>query len=217
MAWVRLLAALLCLWAGQGIAAEIRVIDGDTFDLGGDRVRLLNIDAPELGQTCRDRRGRNYRCGEAAANALRALLASGSVRCVSQGRDDYDRVLAHCTAAGRDIGAQLVSTGVAVAFTRYSEEYLPQQVDAFKAGAGLWAGSFQMPWEFRAERWERAAQQVPRGDCPIKGNINRKGEKIYHTPYSRHYDRTRINERNGERWFCDEAEALAAGWRPPIW
>ena len=67
----------------------------------------------------------------------------------------------------------------------------------------------------RDNRWDRAAARSPRPGCPIKGNINvGSGERIYHTPSSAAYDRTVIDESKGERWFCDEAEAIAAGWRP---
>lgn len=65
------------------------------------------------------------------------------------------------------------------------------------------------------KRWERAAAASPRPGCPIKGNINRDGERIYHTPWSPWYERVQIDESQGERWFCDEAEAEAAGWRAP--
>jgi hypothetical protein len=64
-----------------------------------------------------------------------------------------------------------------------------------------------------ADRWERAAETPPAG-CPIKGNIGAEGERIYHTPWSPWYARTKIDEDKGERWFCDEAEAIEAGWRP---
>ena len=217
MAWVRLAACLLCLWAGPVAAQQIRIVDGDTFDLGQTRVRLLDIDAPEMGQTCRDHRRKAYRCGERAANALRELLSVGRVRCAGSERDRYGRRLARCTVGGQDVGAMMVLGGQAVAYTKFADTYLPQQLDAHKAGRGLWAGSFQLPWEFRAAEWQNAAATGPRADCPIKGNINARGERIYHTPYSRHYHKTRIDTRRGERWFCDEAEARAAGWRAPFW
>ena len=81
-----------------------------------------------------------------------------------------------------------------------------------RAGAGLWAGTFDPPWEWRAAI---VAETAP-DDCVIKGNISRSGERIYHLPFQDHYDRTRISEEAGERWFCSEAEALAAGWRRSI-
>jgi hypothetical protein len=71
----------------------------------------------------------------------------------------------------------------------------------------------EAPWDFRADRWERAAAASPRPGCPIKGNIADDEEHIYHTPWSPWYSRTKIDEGKGERWFCDEAEAIEAGWR----
>ncbi len=71
-------------------------------------------------------------------------------------------------------------------------------------------------WEYRAEKREVAEQDSPDG-CPIKGNINSKGERIYHAPWSPWYAKTKLSVEKGERWFCDEGEALAAGWRAPIW
>lgn len=83
------------------------------------------------------------------------------------------------------------------------------------AGRGIWQADAIPPWEWRASRWERAAEASPRPGCPIKGNINARGERIYHTPWSPNYLRTVIDESRGERWFCDEAEAAVAGWRAP--
>ena len=54
---------------------------------------------------------------------------------------------------------------------------------------------------------------VTHGDCRIKGNISWSGERIYHLPGGEFYNVTRINAARGERWFCTEAEARAAGWR----
>lgn len=83
----------------------------------------------------------------------------------------------------------------------------------------MWQGQFQRPALFREAQWNAAEQdssEEMKSDCPIKGNINRKGVKIYHTPWgSRDYKRTRINEQKGERWFCSESEAVDAGWRAP--
>lgn len=49
--------------------------------------------------------------------------------------------------------------------------------------------------------------------CNIKGNVNTRGERIYHVPGQEYYEETRIVAAHGERWFCSEAEARAAGWR----
>lgn len=221
---IRLLALLLLaaasLAAGPAradIAADIagaaRVIDGDTLEVAGQVVRLDGIDAPESGQRCRDGAGRDWPCGRDAARAL-AGWAAGGVRCAGSARDDYGRLIAVCAGAGGEINARLVRDGWALAFRRYSLRYVAEEDAARSAGAGIWAGSFTAPWDFRAGRWESAAADAPLAGCPIKGNISANG-RIYHTPYSRDYDRTRIDTARGERWFCSEAEALAAGWRAP--
>jgi hypothetical protein len=101
-------------------------------------------------------------------------------------------------------------------FRRYSDRFTEEEDAAKAAGIGLWQTDFEPPWEYRAKRWEVAAQQAP-DRCPIKGNINRDGQRIYHTPWgSQWYDRTRISTAHDERWFCSEREALDAGWRAPL-
>jgi hypothetical protein len=83
------------------------------------------------------------------------------------------------------------------------------------AGVGIWSSEFQMPWEWRAtDSAKTETQPDAQGRCVIKGNISKSGERIYHVPGNRYYDRTIVDERAGERWFCSESEAIAAGWRP---
>ena len=108
----------------------------------------------------------------------------------------------------------MVADGFAWAYTHYSEDYLPEQRAAEAEGMGIWQHPTQTPWDFRADRWTRAALEAPDG-CPIKGNVSGNGQ-IYHTPWSPWYPRTKIDPSKGERWFCDEAEAFAAGWRAPL-
>ncbi|WP_417669337.1 thermonuclease family protein [Roseibium sp.] len=189
----------------------VRVIDGDTIELGGEKIRLDGIDAPELGQTCLTSTGKPWPCGKASRDYLKRLTQSGPVTCRGTETDAYDRRIATCHADTRNLNAEMIRSGHALAFRRYSTAYVVEEEAARIAGKGLWAGLFDMPWDYRAQKWQVAAQAVP-ADCPIKGNITSRG-KIYHTPWSPHYDRTRIDESAGERWFCSEAEALAAGWR----
>jgi endonuclease YncB( thermonuclease family) len=209
---VRSLFAFTMLVSATAIPAiaGVYVVDGDTFDLDGTRIRINGIDAPEFGQKCG-----SWECGKAAAAKLADLLRSGAVRCKVHGADGYGRSIATCTSGNRDIGAEMVATGYAWAFVKYSDAYEDQQDLARKAGLGIWSEPSQPAWEYRAAAWDRAEQQSPRG-CPIKGNISENG-RIYHAPWSPWYSRTRINEAKGERWFCSEAEAVAAGWRAPEW
>lgn len=212
----RIAAALLvaCIalpaWAGG-----VRVVDGDTLELKGEKIRLLYIDAPEHGQRCTTREGRGYDCGAAATKALRKLVSRGRVVCRGSERDQYGRLLAHCAVDGQDIGAALVAGGYAVAYREYGDEYLDQELDAAKAGRGLWAGGFELPSEYRRAMRAATAQKAPDPGCRIKGNISRSGARIYHRPGDGSYQATRIDTGKGERWFCDEAEARRAGWRPP--
>ena len=94
--------------------------------------------------------------------------------------------------------------------------YVSLEEEARKAGIGVWQAATEPPWKYRSHRWNVAVQEAPE-ECPIKGNISKKGAKIYHTPLSPWYKRTKISIDKGERWFCDETEAKEAGWRSATW
>ena len=206
-------AAAVLIGCAPAEAAPIRVIDGDTIVFHGEKLRLEGIDAPELGQRCSDAAGKKWACGQETKARLAALTSLGKVTCSGNSHDAYGRRIATCFVSGRNINADLVRSGHALAFRRYSLRYDAEELDARLARRGVWSGNFEMPWDYRARRWQVARQQAPDG-CPIKGNISVNG-RIYHAPWSPHYSRTRINEAAGERWFCSEAEAIAAGWRAP--
>jgi endonuclease YncB( thermonuclease family) len=121
-------------------------------------------------------------CGIYVADAFAERIRDREVRCTVLAVDDYDRRLARCALAGEDLSRWLVPNGLAMAFREYSERFVPEEESARDARAGLWQTSFEPPWEYRAERWRVAAQEAPKG-CPIKGDINREGERIYHTPW----------------------------------
>ena len=197
------------------IGGPAAVLDGDTLSIGAQVIRIEGIDAPEDGQDCARADGERWRCGAAAERALRELVATG-VRCAGREFDPYRRLIASCRADGRDLGTVLVASGLALAYRRYSDRYVREERVAREAGRGVWAGPFERPWDWRRSRWREAGNESPSPDCPIKGNVSRDGTRIYHAPWSRSYARTRIDESNGERWFCSEAEALEAGWRAPV-
>ena len=119
------------------------MIDGDTIELDGRRLRLAGLDAPELAQTC-ERAGQVYRCGEVSKDALRQLARDG-LTCRISGHDRYRRDLATCEAGERDVGRVLVLRGLAVAYGRYDGE----EREAKQRGVGLWAGRFERPTEWR--------------------------------------------------------------------
>jgi len=195
------------------------VVDGDTIEIAGERIRINGIDAPESSQLCQDDEGRSYRCGAISARALDQLLAeSRPVRCEFVEWDQYGRFVGDCFRAdGLSVAAALVRAGMALDWPRYSGgAYHNEQMTAAAAKAGIWQGDFQPPWEWRAAQRNAspvAPLMVTSDDCDIKGNISRSGERIYHIPGMRDYDQTQINERAGERWFCSEGEAQSAGWR----
>ena len=197
------------------ITGEARVIDGDTVDIGPVRIRLHGIDAPESDQPCPRASGGKWNCGTAATRRLAELIDGQTITCEARDRDHYGRVIGVCIQDGVDLNALLVREGLAWAYARFSKDYLSEEASARAEEVGIWQAEATPPWEFREQRWERAAAASPRPGCPIKGNINRDGERIFHTPWSPWYDRVQIDESEGERWFCDEAEAQAAGWRAP--
>ena len=133
------------------IAGEItvtRVSDGDSLRSGPLRIRLFGIDAPELKQQCADRAGHSWRCGEAARDRLEALVAT-PLHCELVDVDRYGRLVMRCLSDGDDIAEMLVAQGLALAYRRYSEDYVPAETAARDARAGIWDGEFTPPWEWR--------------------------------------------------------------------
>jgi endonuclease YncB( thermonuclease family) len=199
----------------DAITGVATVRDGDTVEIHGRPIRLYGIDAPEGRQLCH-RDGRDWRCGQAAAHALADHIGRRPLTCQPRDTDRYGRPVAVCRIAGEDIGAWLVREGWALAYRRYGTDYVPDERAAKAAGRGVWSATFTPPWEWREEHRSEPAPATPGavpGACTIKGNINRKGARLYHLPGDRGYAETRIDPAHGERWFCSEAEARAAGWR----
>ena len=109
----------------------------------------------------------------------------------------------------------MVLSGMALAYRKYSNDYISHETSAKVARRGLWSGAFIPPWKWRRGR------RLPSNDliddnsngCRIKGNINSKGVRLYHMPHGRWYAETVVTVSKGERWFCSEDEATRAGWR----
>lgn len=141
----------------SSVSIEFRIIDGDTIDLAGERIRLDGIDAPEMAQSCEDGAGQRYACGKAAAKHLTALAASGPITCEGDERDTYGRRIATCFANGVNLNEEMVRSGQALAFRRYSQRYVEVETDARNNELGLWSGNFTAPWDYRKNAWIRSS------------------------------------------------------------
>ena len=146
------LALILFLATVPATAAELAgqasVIDGDTIEIHGQRIRLYGIDAPESAQPCY-RDGTAWPCGRRAAFALADHIGTHTVTCTPKDRDRYGRIVAVCFAGGEDANAWMVRHGWALAYRHYSHDYVADEDAARQAGAGIWAGAFTPPWEWR--------------------------------------------------------------------
>ena len=127
------------------VAGLARVSDGDSFRLGGDRIRLLGLDAPELAQDCTADNGETWPCGRTARDRMAQLLAAGPADCRPEDTDQYSRLLATCSIDGRDLGAIMVTEGLAISAGRYWTE----EAAARKARRGIWSGDFDVPRTWR--------------------------------------------------------------------
>jgi endonuclease YncB( thermonuclease family) len=229
-------AAALILTAGSKateiVSGEARILDGDTVEINHVKIRFAGIDAPETDQVCLDANGKHWACGIAARDALVAYSASRPWECDVSGNDKYGRSLGLCFVEGDDINDWMVKSGWALSFTRYSHEYDRQEALAREARAGLWAGAFIAPWDWRHRNKTTmvlgalslpvnaqkellgavSSEGAPSPDCIIKANVGGR-ECIYHLPGDLWYAKMRMNF--GKRWFCTVEEAEAAGCRAP--
>jgi len=145
------------LFGGRGQAPALSgpavVQDGDTIMVGGHRIRLHGVDAPELDQTCM-RSGMAWPCGREAALALARRVQGREVSCRGVELDRYGRLVARCSVDGESLNGWLVREGWAVAYRRYSNDYLLEEWTAWWHGRGLWAGTFDPPevWRGRGDR-----------------------------------------------------------------
>ena len=147
------LFALLALPCAVSASAETltdvaRIIDADTVEIAGEKLRLEGIDAPESRQTCK-RAGKRYDCGKEATSALRVKIGKASITCKDDTRDQYDRLIAVCYLDDMDLNGWLVRHGHALAYRRFSKRYVAAEDEARKAKRGIWQGQFIKPWQWR--------------------------------------------------------------------
>lgn len=218
---------------GADLTGIPKIRDGDQIVIGNTRIRLAGMDAPSLDQLCLNAKGERWSCGAAARDELVRYVGDKSWTCQPVRTDRFGRIVAKCEVDGEDIQKWLVRNGWALSFVRYSRAYDQDEKDARAAKAGLWAGAFIAPWDWRVRNKKTAilgsfkapetanaillasasGPIAPSPQCTIKGNVNRSGECIYHKPTSRWYAKISMKVSKGTRWFCSVEEAEAAGCR----
>lgn len=146
-------------FGGAPVIGTAIVIDGDTIEIHGERIRLDAIDAPESRQQCNGPDGSPYPCGRRAAFALADMIGRAPVRCETQGRDKYHRIIGICFKDLTNLNGWMVDQGWAVAFRKYGNDYVHAEDQARLNRRGLWSGTFAMPWDWRASRREPARRR----------------------------------------------------------
>ncbi len=194
--------------ASGRIEGKAVVLAGDQMRVDGETVHLFGVEAPIAIQQCAGSKS----CGVAAKAALQKLVGGKRVTCDISGREANNTSSATCQVNGADIAGQLVRGGHVFATTGLFATYASAEREARTNRAGLWRANALRPNEYRAKVWEEAKQSAPDG-CPIKGTV--AGEnKTYLVPWAGSYEKAKVRSERGERWFCTEAEARAAGWKP---
>ncbi len=196
--------------SGKQSVKVTRVVDGDTIEIeGGQKVRYIGINTPETVDPRRP-----VECfGKEAASKNRELVEGRGIyleKDVSE-TDKYGRLLRYVYVDRTFVNDYMVRNGYAQASSyppdvKYQNQLTQAQQEARQDSRGLW-GSCQ-PGQSQASQ-----TQTNQSGCVIKGNISSSGDRIYHMPGQKYYDKTVIDESKGEHWFCTENEAIAAGFR----
>jgi endonuclease YncB( thermonuclease family) len=127
---------------------ELKVVDGDTIHLNGEKIRFTGIDTPELKQTCL-KEGIQNPCGVTAKQILIGKIGNNNVKCISEGKDQYKRILAECFVNNESLSSYLVRSGYAFAYRKYSKNFIPDEDYARINKLGMWSMEFDYPWDYR--------------------------------------------------------------------
>jgi len=130
---------------------ELRVVDGDTIHLNGEKIRFTGIDTPELKQTC-VKEGFIDPCGVTAKEILVNKIGDNKVECISEGKDQYKRTLAECFVNNESLSSYLVRSGYAFAYRKYSKKFIPDEDYAKLNKKGMWSMKFVYPWDYRKSK-----------------------------------------------------------------
>lgn len=200
-------------FGAEKIEGRATAVAGDRLRIGETVIALEGIEAPLRNQRCSKPGIKKWACGESAKDALAAEVRGRAVSCEITGTLDDQAKRGRCVAKEADIAEALVRRGKVFAVEGFFAPYAAAEAEAQAQKAGLWAGEALRPEDWRNQRWEEAKTQAP-GGCPIKGQVSASG-RVYVLPWAPDYDGVKVRETRGERWFCSEAEAIAAGWRAP--
>ena len=129
-------------------ADDLKIIDGDTIVLNGEKIRFSGIDTPELKQTCL-KGDQEVACGMSAKMLLVKKIDNATLECIREGKDVYKRTLAECFVNGESLSKFLVRSGYAFAYRKYSTKFVKDEEFAKANKLGMWAMTFQYPWDFR--------------------------------------------------------------------
>ena len=223
-----MLRTMLCLLAilinanlahADTISGIASVIDGNRLAISGTVLRLHGIEAPESNQRCKLDDGKEWFCGRSAAAVLELLAHRRKVTCrstISSKADQGPERRVQCRVGDSDVGSEMIRRGMAWAAPDADHTYKVFEIAASRKRQGIFQAPTERASNFRERRWKESQANSP-GACPIKGNIDPRGRRVYHLPWSQWYALTKISTSRGERWFCSEKEAAAAGWQRAAW
>jgi len=145
---IRVSALIFILTVNQVEFQTIKIVDGDTIHLNGEKIRFTGIDTPELKQTCL-KDGLKDPCGVTAKKILIEKISDNKVECISEGKDQYKRTLAECFVNNESLSSYLVRSGYAFAYRKYSKNFIPDEDYARINKLGMWSMEFDYPWDYR--------------------------------------------------------------------
>ena len=145
---ISVFSLIFILIINQVKSQTIKIVDGDTIHLNGEKIRFTGIDTPELKQTCL-KEGVKYPCGVTAKQILINKIGNNDVDCISEGKDQYKRTLAECFVNNESLSSYLVRSGYAFAYRRYSKKFVADEDFARINKIGMWSMEFDYPWNYR--------------------------------------------------------------------
>ena len=143
-----LYAFVVLIFCNISFADNLKVVDGDTIVLNGEKIRFSGIDTPELKQTCMNGDQKVF-CGMFAKMLLTKKIGNETPECIREGKDAYKRTLAECFVNGESLSAFLVKSGYAFAYRKYSDKFIKEEEFAKENKLGMWSMEFEYPWDFR--------------------------------------------------------------------